>query len=1100
MRATPCRHAHSVYQQLPGREDFDLEIHLKQREILTIQEELARGRRSLEELDAWAKDGSVPAPYAALQKAPAAPAHTSSARPTRPIITAHLRPERPAKRTRKDPGNHILVIRRADGSEAQIVCPLCQRYHFINLQGFLNHSRISHDAQYASHEEAVRLCGIPYDPATIGAGIEVNIDTLKPNWLAASANFAVPAALPTGQSRSSALLNSAALNESQRSQLSSTLDFLNQKPSIKVYEEDVDLGSGSDADVTPSRPVPSTSECNGVDLPYKSPHLTSGHGTHEHLPSNGLVAPSSPAHDTDADLDELDRLTEDRRQIPTVPAAPAWVPLPQFQGRGQIRHGESRFYLAKRVLVGNVSKYLAPSQRPAAHQDCGYRWMIYVTTPGGHDPLSTFVSRIQVFLHPSYRPHDVVDLTGPKFQLTRYGWGEFPLKLKLYFVDPRNKPVDLIHNLDLDKSLSGRQVPGREQIIDLELDRNTVFAPVAVNAPFQRETAALPARPRPTRSLAPPDPFSPLGLPTMVYPWLWVAADWYPVILAPAARSRWEMDYPLRLPYTTAEDEAQYWRWSLGKRKAVEWRRARCIREFLRQSAWQPKLTRRKPIKYAALFRARPDGSGLEENVAHLPELATAEVPTQPSALAEQVPPAMVPDPKQPSDLHPPSPLAPSGTVAESEDLRPTVFRLNRRHHRKHQRIEEDQRQCVSDISTGTILRWCRIAGLVPTLAPPGAVVTVPELLRRAREDEPGAVQPTARERADAPRGPLPPSHPGGPKSSAWPSTDLTYRADGTVVTHLTDIQAPVEDDNDVVDVDYVESQPILYRHCRLCGIAITVDRLGEHLRSRGCVDISRLFPRAQPPPYKVGQVARDSEWYEWYGRSLVTPEGIPHSLTPAASLTRHCQSVAELNGDSMKNNGTPGPSGAAETALSLSGGDDAQAPVLAHLAATIRSQPTLQRLLRAYLGRACLTDVLRYYADVPSSALTTLERCLFQTGAISKLVAGGEDSLDAAWLTSGAVPQEIAYLPFLLHATFSDYIWSTVRVLGLPGVPAEAQAGASAEVGPANPPESTAQVSDSVEKLAEKVPPESLPTLVTPSALANMNSPLAVPTDRQEC
>ena len=39
------------------------------------------------------------------------------------------------------------------------------------------------------------------------------------------------------------------------------------------------------------------------------------------------------------------------------------------------------------------------------------------------------MSRVVFTLHPSYQPHHVIQLEHPPFQLTRRGWGEFPLKV-----------------------------------------------------------------------------------------------------------------------------------------------------------------------------------------------------------------------------------------------------------------------------------------------------------------------------------------------------------------------------------------------------------------------------------------------------------------------------------------------------------------------------------------------------------------------------------------------------------------------------------------------------------------------------------------------
>lgn len=62
--------------------------------------------------------------------------------------------------------------------------------------------------------------------------------------------------------------------------------------------------------------------------------------------------------------------------------------------------------------------------------------------------VSKFVTGVRFFLHPSYKPLDVVDVTEPPFRLTRLGWGEFPIRVQLFFVDKRrNKSVDIIHHV-----------------------------------------------------------------------------------------------------------------------------------------------------------------------------------------------------------------------------------------------------------------------------------------------------------------------------------------------------------------------------------------------------------------------------------------------------------------------------------------------------------------------------------------------------------------------------------------------------------------------------------------------------------------------------
>lgn len=50
----------------------------------------------------------------------------------------------------------------------------------------------------------------------------------------------------------------------------------------------------------------------------------------------------------------------------------------------------------------------------------------------------------------------------PPFHLTRLGWGEFRIRVRISFKNPLNKPIDIIHNLKLDKTYTGRQTLGKQ--------------------------------------------------------------------------------------------------------------------------------------------------------------------------------------------------------------------------------------------------------------------------------------------------------------------------------------------------------------------------------------------------------------------------------------------------------------------------------------------------------------------------------------------------------------------------------------------------------------------------------------------------------------
>ncbi|EEC14279.1 yeats2, putative [Ixodes scapularis] len=106
-----------------------------------------------------------------------------------------------------------------------------------------------------------------------------------------------------------------------------------------------------------------------------------------------------------------------------------------------------------RVIVGNVSKYISSEKRdPTDHAT--HKWMVYVRCPPGEPEIASVVRKVRFFLHPSYRPNDLVEVTEAPFQLVRKGWGEFPLRVQLHFRERWNKPVDVIHSLKVGGGVS----------------------------------------------------------------------------------------------------------------------------------------------------------------------------------------------------------------------------------------------------------------------------------------------------------------------------------------------------------------------------------------------------------------------------------------------------------------------------------------------------------------------------------------------------------------------------------------------------------------------------------------------------------------------
>ncbi|KAI8483943.1 YEATS domain-containing protein 2 [Branchiostoma belcheri] len=176
------------------------------------------------------------------------------------------------------------------------------------------------------------------------------------------------------------------------------------------------------------------------------------------------------AEERDAGLPSLEEICDSvDKQADPAPAPPTQeatnggrFDFEQVLGR-RSAGGPSRFCVKKRIIVGNVSKYITADKREENDQST-HKWMA--------PRIDHFVKKVWFYLHPSYRPNDLVEISEPPFHLTRRGWGEFPVRVQLHFVDPRHKKVDIIHQLKLDRTYTGLQTLGAETIVDVELDRH----------------------------------------------------------------------------------------------------------------------------------------------------------------------------------------------------------------------------------------------------------------------------------------------------------------------------------------------------------------------------------------------------------------------------------------------------------------------------------------------------------------------------------------------------------------------------------------------------------------------------------------------------
>ncbi|NWQ91043.1 YETS2 protein, partial [Burhinus bistriatus] len=177
-------------------------------------------------------------------------------------------------------------------------------------------------------------------------------------------------------------------------------------------------------------------------------------------------------------LDADERLTNslDQRQSRSTGRDSLGVSSSQKPGQrnaGLSNDETSRLYVKKTIVVGNVSKYIPPDKREENDQST-HKWMVYVRGSRREPSINHFVKKVWFFLHPSYKPNDLVEVREPPFHLTRRGWGEFPVRVQIHFKDSQNKRIDIIHNLKLDRTYTGLQTLGAETVVDVELHRHSL--------------------------------------------------------------------------------------------------------------------------------------------------------------------------------------------------------------------------------------------------------------------------------------------------------------------------------------------------------------------------------------------------------------------------------------------------------------------------------------------------------------------------------------------------------------------------------------------------------------------------------------------------
>ncbi|XP_014245651.1 YEATS domain-containing protein 2 isoform X2 [Cimex lectularius] len=165
---------------------------------------------------------------------------------------------------------------------------------------------------------------------------------------------------------------------------------------------------------------------------------------------------------------------------------PRYIP-PNYEEKDIIQLFEPRGNERKekyRLLIGNISKWILDQE----DSEITHKWTVYMKCKkenGDNVEIGSVFSSVVFFLHPSYKPNDVIRIDNPPFKLTRRGWGEFPLRVRLYFANELDKSLDVVHHIKLDRSHSGLDTFGGETIVDTWVHTKTDLSTKSTNSPLK---------------------------------------------------------------------------------------------------------------------------------------------------------------------------------------------------------------------------------------------------------------------------------------------------------------------------------------------------------------------------------------------------------------------------------------------------------------------------------------------------------------------------------------------------------------------------------------------------------------------------------------
>ncbi|THV06887.1 hypothetical protein K435DRAFT_848574 [Dendrothele bispora CBS 962.96] len=369
--------------------------------------------------------------------------------------------------------NQIYVLR----------CPTCLRTSFTNLQGLYNHARISHSAGWGTHEECVRVCSVPKSELEAQLGheldLEAGIDIGAGSGILPGVKSLFQMAVEGTRDRTGNVDMGMSIGEKERSvHLTKTLGLHGDSPALAQF-----LGKEAKRKEIKVRVEDENAELDIDGFDDENAQRTKRRwrkpNTHQYgLRDEESIDVAVPA------VEDLKSLTAQNNGSSLETSNPAVVQ-------------SSRFRMACRVIITDSSLFIPPERRPESAKDHTHKWMLSIESASYSIDLTTVLTSMTVTSIPlpnmdpmDFVPIPALTVTEPPYLVVGTTSEPFHAQIELVFKPGGSthggeaQRIILEHWVGLDMlGTSKLPVMGDEQMMDVELDKDTEIGPAKTGYP-----------------------------------------------------------------------------------------------------------------------------------------------------------------------------------------------------------------------------------------------------------------------------------------------------------------------------------------------------------------------------------------------------------------------------------------------------------------------------------------------------------------------------------------------------------------------------------------------------------------------------------------